>query len=207
MGVLYPRFAKYESKLTISERTAEVQAYLCILGLSIVLFIFIFAKPIIIYSFGEKYYEAIVPLKILILTLGLYFFNCIFPVSLNSQGYEKKTIIALTVGIASNIVLNVLLIPTYGATGASIATLISEIFVTILYYVFFVLTFGKMNINFRLWKTLISILSIIGISLLINSENIITGLVLLLCYPLIMILTKTIDKRDLKIFKQLFIHE
>jgi len=204
MGVLYPRFAKYESKVTVNERASEVQTYLCILGLSIVMFIFIFAKPIIKYSFGDNYMGAVVLLKILILTLGLYFFNCILPTSLNSQGYERRTIVALIVGIALNIVMNVLFIPSLGAMGASIATLIAEIIVTLFYYIFFVISFGKMSIDLRIWKTAIICLTILGTSLILNSENYLIGLSLLFCYPAIIFLTKTVSRKDLKILKQVF---
>ncbi len=72
--------------------------------------------------FGEEYTASVVPLMILVFYLILFSYSIFLSTFLDYQGLAKKRAINLTVAIVANILLNLILIPRYGATGAAIGT-------------------------------------------------------------------------------------
>ncbi|GAB6136518.1 flippase [Thermococcus prieurii] len=93
------------------------------------LFILLFAYPVAVLRelFGLKYVEAQVSL--VILSVGFMFHSLLGPngLTLVAIGYPKKEMIGNIIGALLNVVLNIILIPQYGMTGASIATAVSYI--------------------------------------------------------------------------------
>lgn len=91
---------------------------------------------IIVSAYGVEFTEAI-------LVLQLHIWAGIF-ISINrvsvkwhvSEGYEKKYMKKSVIGLITNIILNLFLIPLFGISGAAIATLISLFVVEIVYYKF-----------------------------------------------------------------------
>jgi O-antigen/teichoic acid export membrane protein len=73
-------------------------------------------------------------LSLLILIIGLS--NLFGIQALISMGHEKKFLIAVLFGTVSNFCLNLLLIGKYGAFGASAASVIAEIIVTVTTFIF-----------------------------------------------------------------------
>lgn len=82
-------------------------------------------EDLIEFVFGAEYLNAVAPL--LILSLGQVFnagFGTVGPI-LNMVGKERETAKWISIAASLNIVLNVLMIPRFGATGAAIATFVS----------------------------------------------------------------------------------
>lgn len=101
-------------------------------------FIFFFALPAIgllyleseniikIFS-GIEYVEAIFPMKLMLpIILFISISNFCASQILIPMGYEKKVLKVAIIGGVSNLILNYVLIPVYGISGAALGTLISE---------------------------------------------------------------------------------
>jgi O-antigen/teichoic acid export membrane protein len=72
--------------------------------------------------FGQEYIGAVLPLQILTVYLITFSFSVFLNAFLDYQGKAKKRAINISFSVVLNIILNYLLIPRYGATGAAIAT-------------------------------------------------------------------------------------
>ena len=92
-----------------------------IISLGIV-FLSQFFVPLI---FGVEYNSSVLPLQILTIYLVGFSFSIFLSTFLDYQGLAKKRAVNLSVSMVLNIVLNLILIPEYGAVGAAIATSIS----------------------------------------------------------------------------------
>ena len=95
-------------------------------------FLSIFSEKIISIIYGNSYLPSVFALQILSWALMFIFINYLLSHALISAGKEKINTIYLLIITVINIGINLLLIPKYGHKGAAWATLISEIFLTIL---------------------------------------------------------------------------
>ena len=167
MGVLFPRFARLSGTVDFAQESKQAQKFLVTLGMPVVLVIFIFAHSIVGLTFGKAFGGSVLPLRVLIFTLGIYLFNCVFPMALNSTGHERETLKAIAVGIVANIVMNLYAIPRFGALGASVATLVAEVLVTFVYSRFYRSVFAISGMIEAIWRPVFLTAVIIGVSYLI----------------------------------------
>lgn len=75
--------------------------------------------------FGQEYAASVIPLIILVSYMFLFSYSIFLSTFLDYQGMAKKRAVNISITITLNIILNLLLIPRYGATGASIGTSLS----------------------------------------------------------------------------------
>jgi O-antigen/teichoic acid export membrane protein len=87
--------------------------------------ILLFSGFLIPLIFGAKYAGAVFPLQILTIFLVSRSFLIFLNQFLDYQGLAKKRFFNSLISMVLNIILNMLLIPKYGAVGASIATSIA----------------------------------------------------------------------------------
>lgn len=85
------------------------------------------SNEIINFVFGIEYIYAGNTLKILIIYIGLFYIRELYGYQLNAFGNQKSYMNIVLISAATNIILNLIFIPKYGATAAATATLISEI--------------------------------------------------------------------------------
>ncbi|MBQ6965926.1 MAG: flippase [Bacteroidaceae bacterium] len=88
--------------------------------------------------FGEQYDGTIVPLQIIILTVVAIGFNNLTGIQiLLGFGFDKLFLYSILSGACTNFVLNLVLIPRYGASGAAAASVIAEVLIlsVMLYFV------------------------------------------------------------------------
>jgi O-antigen/teichoic acid export membrane protein len=91
----------------------------------------ILAKPLVLILYGQQYAPAIVPLRIVVWYTAFSYLGVArnaWIVCENRQKYLKHLYIAAAV---INVVLNWVLIPRWGATGAATASLLTQISTTI----------------------------------------------------------------------------
>lgn len=129
-SVLVPRMASYFGKGNIDQvkalSTKTIQISL-LLAIPLALFIFVFAENVVVFIGGTDYIEAAPTLRVKIMcVVPLLFANLFGSQLLIPMGKEKRFTQSVTVGIFINLVLNVLLIPTWGAVGAALGTLATE---------------------------------------------------------------------------------
>ncbi len=104
------------------------------------------SKTIIEILFGQRFTDSIFPLSILSINIFVIGANMFFGNPLIAWGKQKKYSIAIALGAASNIILNILLIPKYSYLGAAYATLISEVVVFVGVFILF---------NFYIYKKIL----------------------------------------------------
>jgi O-antigen/teichoic acid export membrane protein len=107
--------------------------------------VFLFAKPILVLTYGESFAGADWMLKILMVAFFVTNAEIVLAMSCQAAGYHK-TAMHISVGRAIiNIALNFILIPLYGGIGAALATLFAIIFSFILYQYFLKQSIGSIH--------------------------------------------------------------
>ena len=105
-----------------------------LLGLPAVLGIFFYSKEIILIIAGSSYLGADISLKILSIALLFNLLNgMIGNIIILPSGNDKLCLKVCVYAAILNIVLNFMLIPMFGLDGAAFSTLVSQIFILILY--------------------------------------------------------------------------
>jgi O-antigen/teichoic acid export membrane protein len=87
--------------------------------------------------FGAEFMPVVPSMQVLSLLILIIGINNFFAVQiLVGAGFDEKVFVVLLSGTVSGFLLNLLLIPFYGALGASIASVVAEIIVTVVAIVF-----------------------------------------------------------------------
>lgn len=134
--VLYPRFARHG----IEDRARMLRAriLLPLLGAGILIAAVISAsrRMLLTIVFGHQFLAASPLLVVLAWSIPLDFMTSYLSNAFIAWGMEKKILLCTGIGAASNIVLNLAFIPSQGARGAAVNTLLSyAIFLTALCFV------------------------------------------------------------------------
>ncbi|HAM88533.1 MAG: hypothetical protein US83_C0014G0022 [Candidatus Falkowbacteria bacterium GW2011_GWC2_38_22] len=125
---LYPAFSLYwksnREQLTISfERALN---YLIVISLPISIGTIILADKIIL-VFKPEYFEAVLPLRIIMASLLFIFINYPIGSLLNACDRQKTNTRNIAIVLACSVVLNFVLIPKFQSVGASITVLVTNI--------------------------------------------------------------------------------
>jgi O-antigen/teichoic acid export membrane protein len=99
--------------------------YMLILGVPIGVGTTILASKIILLIFGVEYVNSVIALQILVWSMVFIFVNGVFGQLFNSVNKQLVATSIIIGGALLNVVLNVILIPRYSLTGASISTVIT----------------------------------------------------------------------------------
>lgn len=154
-SVLQSSFFPQISKLKGDELGIVLKRYrkLMFLAGSALAYLFYVYSDGLIYVIGNEYLRTVDVLKVLSVTVILTYFNVSLFSPLVAWGHEKKLIWGNLLGLAFNLVLNLILIPKYGAIGAGIATISSELGVL----VYFSYLYVKIKNNLMLGNLFISL--------------------------------------------------
>lgn len=126
---------KYSQKLFL-DRQQQLYDIIAIIGVICIVGISIFGKLIVHILYGDKYLGA-VPILLISIWSGLFAtLGSARAPWLVSENLQKYTIVYITSGAVVNTILNFLLIPKYGGNGAAIATLIAQMFTSIITVLF-----------------------------------------------------------------------
>lgn len=140
--VLLPRLSYYINQnkekqfISLVKKAFEV---VLILSLSLSVYVVMFAPELILFLSGTEFLGAAPAMKIITPTLFFIGITNLLGIQiLTPMCKEKYVLISVTGGAIVNLILNYSLIPSYGAVGAAIATLVAEIVVLIiqLFYTF-----------------------------------------------------------------------
>lgn len=117
--------AKKTSETFYRQRLSQMYRLMFLLFLATAIPIYLTAKPVVIFLFGEAYAKAGWLLQLF--AIRLFFTNLGVARSLfiTNNNLFKYSLVASVIGAILNITFNYLLIPSYGASGAIIATIIS----------------------------------------------------------------------------------
>lgn len=131
---LIPRISYYiekKEKSNINKIIITSMRISLLLAIPVAIYIFIFAENVLEFVCGIGYLEAAPTLRILIIAVIPLALNNLFGNQLLiPMGLEKRYSQSVFVGLWINLFLNFILIPFYGAFGAAIGTLATEIWNT-----------------------------------------------------------------------------
>ncbi|MEE3878795.1 flippase [Vibrio sp. YYF0003] len=128
--------AKKNSKNEYTGRLQEINDFLVIVGSVIAIFIAFLANQLVVLLFGPEYSDSGLILSIHVFGGIFVFSRALFSKWIINEGIYHFSLINHTVAALSNVVLNLILIPSYGAIGAAWATVLGYL---IAYYFFLAL--------------------------------------------------------------------
>ena len=127
-AVLTPRLSSLFTHDRAAHRSMLMRALVIAVGLAVVLggAAALGATPIITILFGARYAAAAQPLQILAVGAVFVFATWILHAAAISTNLDRRLLVTTVVGLGTNIVLNIALIPRFGIGGAAWATVLAE---------------------------------------------------------------------------------
>ncbi len=119
----------------------------------------IFSPEAIHLLFSEKYWGAISIVPLVAFSYAFYALYTIFSTSILLKAKNKYSLLALTISLSLNIILNIVLIPMYGIVSAAVSTLVAYMLLALLEW-----WFAKrvMDVGYKLLKV-IKVFGLLGI--------------------------------------------
>jgi|GEM_PF-4986586 len=132
-GVYYPRFSVAQTRV---DKEIVYKDYLRLMSvsLSIGFGIMAFHPSISTYIYPQQFAEVSLVLPYHGTIVSLIYFVLLFTVPLMAWGKQKQLIVATSLGVLANIILNFILIPKLGIYGALTSTIMSELIVMLYSY-------------------------------------------------------------------------
>lgn len=170
--VLLPRLSYLIKENKIDSFDSLVEKSLCImtiLSIPISTGLFLLAKPIILILSGSQYALAIIPMRIItpivfFIAIGNILGTQLLPVLKK----ERIALLSYILGASTNIILNIIFIPQYGAIGAAIGTVCAE-FIVVFSQAFYLKHYIiKKVIIINLFQTIIANLIMVTIIIFIE---------------------------------------
>jgi len=217
LQILFPMIVREFSKKRIDimrELIKQVQKWILIINLPFFSLMFLFSGAFINLFFGAQYMAAEPVLRILSIGFFFYSLSDILGNLILVVGKSKTFLINIIILSVFNLVLNVLLIPKYGISGAAFSTTMSYIALAIILFFQVKRYINIVPIRRKMFQILISV-AIPSIILFyvrqFFSINIISVILLgsffILLYILLIFITRSLDRNDfeiLKLFKRKF---
>lgn len=162
----------------------------------------VLAAPwLISFLYGSEYAEAVVPLQVLLGNVSMVFVAMAFAHPVFLLGDHAAYFRIVAAGAVANLILNILLIPSYGLVGASAATLMSESLVMLV---------GKRSLDRLIripagWMFIISVVPALGALLVAHLVVATTNLqapwtIIVFTVSYVVLATKITRRKTLKYF-------
>ena len=183
-AVLLPRFSYYvEHKMTQQFMRGASRAlhFVFFISIPFTLFFILFAGGGIRILSGNEFDGAILPMQIIMPTLILIGITNVLGIQmLIPMGKERIVLYSEIAGALTDVILNLLLIPTYAASGAAIGTLVAEVVVLLVQAVGMKAELPGLFGNFHINKILVATVAATAVSLMISrlSDNVIISFIL-----------------------------
>jgi len=123
--VLYPQLARQDVQQRIRMLNPRVLLALAGVGTAIAAVLALWRRPLIAVLFGAQFLPATLLLLLLAWAIPLDFLTSYLNNAYLAWGMEKKLLLCTMIAAASNVVLNLIWIPAYGAAAAAVNTLLS----------------------------------------------------------------------------------
>lgn len=157
--VLLPRLSYYvqvENKEAFRRMVSKAFNFVFVAATAVMLYFMIYAGESILFLAGEEYLPAQVPMFILMPTVLLIGLSNITGIQvLTPLGEENKVVCSVVAGAVLDFLLNLVLIPKFGASGAAFATLMAELLVLIIQCIFLKERLRGMLKDIQYWKILL----------------------------------------------------
>lgn len=171
-AVLLPRlsvFIKEKRETEFRDLTSKALYFVVFISIPLSVYFFIYAKQGIYFLSGSAFDNSVTPMQIVMPTLLLIGLSNLFGIQiLVPMDRELVVVHSVSLGAVTNLVLNSILIPIYGVSGAALGTLVAEFLVTI-YQAFYLRDFlSKIIYPVDYMKILLSAIIAGGVSSLIS---------------------------------------
>lgn len=129
-----PSILEEKKRISSNYENRIIQLYSVItyLALAQSLIMTLFAKQFILILFGSDYLASINPLRISVWYVTFSYYGSVRNIWILAESKQKHLWIINLSGALVNIILNAVLIPFFGANGAAIASLVTQIFTNII---------------------------------------------------------------------------
>lgn len=133
-GVFLPKMSKFsrESK-ELNELSIKMFKYGLTLGVIVVLILFVSIKTLVNLFYNEEYIEVINLMKILCVVILIKYINVTLGTLLTLDNKQTLRVLIVICSLLINIVANLVLIPLWGLYGAAISSILSNLFLLIVY--------------------------------------------------------------------------
>lgn len=123
--------AKNGNEELFRRRNVQLYAIIFYLSMFVSLCFTVLAKPVIYILYGQSYLPAAAPLRIVTWYTAFSYLGVARNAWIVSKEKQKYLFAIYAASAAANVILNLLLIPSLGASGAAIASLVAQVFTTL----------------------------------------------------------------------------
>ena len=123
---------QYDDERTYKRRLEQLYSLIIWLCLIVSLIICLFGYWVILLLFGTEYLGAVPALRVLIWSEVFSMIGTMRGIWILCEGKQKYVKYYLGIGATLNLVLNTVLIPLFGIVGAALATLITQVFTSLI---------------------------------------------------------------------------
>ena len=176
---------------------------MAIIGFPIAIGCFILANRFIALFYRDEFSASIIPFQILALFIPLRFVSSITGTLLTSINRQSLRTVSVGLSALFNIILNAAMIPYLSYIGASIATVLSEVFMYFVFIYFITKHYKKLELHKHFVKPLIASFMMGALVFYFKDTNLLLLIILAgLVYFVILLGLRTFTPEDKNMFKQ-----
>lgn len=205
ISALYPVMSRYfvSSKEYLEAFTVLSSKYMAIIGFPIGMGCFVLAEQFIALFYTGQYSESIIAFQILALFIPIRLVSSITGTLLTSINRQSQRTVSVGLSALVNIVLNAAMIPYLSYIGASIATVLSEIFLYFIFIYFINKHYRELGLHKQFIKPLVASLVMGGFVFYFKDVNLLLIVISAgLVYFVVLLLLRTFTQEDKNILKQ-----
>lgn len=137
-AAIYPVLSRFykDDPGKIQNLVARFLKYYTLTAVALTVFLILLGAPLIHLFYGAQYDPSIILFQQLVVVLIFVFLNYLGGTLLNASNKQIVTTIAAGICAGVNIALNLWLIPAYGASGAAVATIITEAILCLITFIY-----------------------------------------------------------------------
>ena len=205
ISALYPVMSRYfvSSKESLEAFTSLSSKYMAIIGFPVGIGCFVLAERFIALFYAGQYSDSIIAFQILALFIPIRLVSSITGTLLTSINRQSHRTVSVGLSALVNIVLNAALIPYLSYIGASIATVLSEVFLYFVFIYFINKHYRELGLHKHFIKPLFASLVMGGFVFYFNDVNLLLIVISAgFVYFMILLLLRTFTQEDKNILKQ-----
>jgi O-antigen/teichoic acid export membrane protein len=204
---LFPMISRLatESRDTLGTLLEKTFKSLLIIVIPLVATLMYFSKEIIHLILGDAFMQAVPALMIFSFVWGIMFFEALFERFLHASNRQVLATKAAAICLIVNILLDLVLIYSFGYFGAVIATLLAEVSFFLVAYLFISKTMGIISWRKVLLKPLLATLPMAAILFFMGRVSPLLAMPAgLFVYLLGLAILKTFEPDEIEMFKEIF---
>lgn len=206
VSAIYPVMSRYSvsSWESLEDFTVLSSKYMVLIGFPVAVACFVLADKFIELFYTGQFVSSVIAFQILAIFIPIRLVSNITGTLLTSINKQSIRTISVAMAAIINIILNVVFIPYLSYIGASIATVISEIFLFFIYIFFINKYYKKIEIYKQFLKPALAALLIGCLMYFFREINLfVLILITTLIYVCLLLLFKTFTDEDKYILKQI----